>query len=91
MKAKKTLTKKPIRSSSKATARARKSRSSSTSKTYPSFKMGKYFVKMEMTAPKEPATTNIIADLVQIFNACLQQLALPYKVKKAEVCEGFEE
>ena len=53
--------------------------------------MGKYFVKMEMTAPKEPASANFIADLVRIFNTCLHQLNLPLKVEKAEVRAGFED
>lgn len=44
-----------------------------------------------MSGPKDPSATNIICDLVQIFNACLQQLALPYLVEDAEVRAGFDE
>ncbi len=65
--------------------------SSSTAKAYPTLATDKYFVKLTMLGPKDPKTAGIICGLVQIFNTCLQQLALPYLVEDAEVCAGFDE
>ena len=83
--------KEKIRSSSKATARTGKSRSSpsSTAKACPSFKMGKYFAKLTMSGPKGPKTASIICDLLKIFNDCLQQLHVPIQVENIEVRAGF--
>ena len=83
--------KEKIRSSRKAAARTGKNRSSpsSTAKAGPSFKMGKYFVKLTMSGPKGPKTASIICDLLKIFNDCLQQLHVPIQVENIEVRAGF--